>query len=116
MSLEQAVKENTEALNTLIEVFKNQKTVNHMSIEVKKGGKKTDEVAAPAVEVVKAEVLKISYEEVKKATLELAKKDQPACIAILQSFSAKNATELKPEQYADYVGLVNAKTAEMGLV
>lgn len=55
-----------------------------------------------------------SYGDVSKATLELIKaKGKPAAIEVLEQFKVRTALELKPEQYAEYVGAVNAKAARL---
>ncbi len=45
----------------------------------------------------------VTYELVGKAITEKAKTDRAHVIATLDSFGAKKGTELKPEQYADFL-------------
>lgn len=54
----------------------------------------------------------ISYEKVKKATLELVKeKGKPVVLEILTKFGAKSATDLKVEQFAEYLKEVEKRCA-----
>lgn len=57
-----------------------------------------------------------TYEDVKKLTMDTAnpaKGDKRAVVlATLAQFGAKLATDLKPEQYADYIDALNAAVAE----
>ena len=62
---------------------------------------KADEPAAKSL---------LGYEDIKKATLELvSSQGKPAALEVLGKFGAKNAQELKPEDFGKYVKEVNAK-------
>ena len=55
--------------------------------------------SAPAVEAGPEE--DVSYDDVKRAVLDLAKtRGRDAAVEVLESFGVSKATELKPEQYA----------------
>lgn len=126
MSLEEAVRQNTAAINNLIGVWttltaqaKNIQTdvkngeVNAISM----GGAIRVEVAPPkpaptppAAEIapVKPEAAtappsEVTFEQVTKAITEAAKTDKPRVIAVLAEFGAKRGTDLKAEQYAGFV-------------
>ena len=45
----------------------------------------------------------VTYEDVSKAVLAKMKTDKPAVMAAAAKFSVKNAKELKPEQWADFL-------------
>lgn len=45
----------------------------------------------------------ITYEDVSKAVLAKMKTDKPAVMAAAAKFAVKNAKELKPEQWADFI-------------
>lgn len=54
----------------------------------------------------------VTIDEVKAAVLKLAAtKGREAAVAVLQSFGAAKAPELKPEQYGDVLAALNAKMA-----
>lgn len=72
--------------------------------------------AAGTAPVQQAAVPGPTYEDVKKLTMDTAnpaKGDKRAVVlATLAQFNAKLATDLKPEQYADYIDALNAAVAE----
>lgn len=126
MSIEQAIERNTAALEQLIAVWAsltNQAKAIKTQVDageittVTAGGAIEVEVetqkpvaptvaAAPAVTPAPAEPAQpaeVSYETVSKAITEKAKSDRAAVVALLAKFGAKKGTELKPEQYADFM-------------
>lgn len=54
-------------------------------------------------ETAKASPSDITYEDVSKAVLAKMKTDKPAVMAAAAKFAVKNAKELKPEQWADFI-------------
>jgi hypothetical protein len=57
---------------------------------------------APAESAVESPS-EVTYDVVAKATLAKMKTDKAAVLAAVAKFGAKNAKELKPEQYADFL-------------
>lgn len=56
----------------------------------------------------------VTYDEVKKVTLNLiAKKGKPETLALLDQFGAASAVELKPGQYAEFVATANALASRL---
>lgn len=108
MSLEQAIQENTEAINRLIDLFSSGKaTMPHA--EPKASAPATE---APAEKVQgpeeepKAEpaTADIPYDTVKEATLALVKaKGRDVAVEVLAKYGVKVGTELTKDQYASYV-------------
>lgn len=122
MSLEDAVKENTLAINELIKALKSTGKPSKKDAETVKPVEEVKMFAGKPVVAPTEEIKKfvesmpdVSYEHVKHATIDLAKKDQDVCIAVLNSFGAKTARDLKPEQYAAYVDATRAKLKEVSL-
>lgn len=126
MSLEAALAANTAAITALTEVWgklasmgkvidrkvgsgeQTKTTAGNLEIplakvETKKSSPAPVEVApaAPTEEVATA--TEITYDVVAKATLAKMKTDRAAVLAAVAKFGAKNAKELKPEQYADFL-------------
>lgn len=135
MSLEQAIQANTEALHQLIAVLAKQPVqmplpmVQPMSLEEAKdllaGSTKPEPKPEPKAEKKakdKAEAREESpketapqpqaqanpsYDEVKAAVVKLtADKGRDAAVAVLGQFKVAKATELKPEQYAEFLEAV----------
>lgn len=93
MSLELAIKENTEAVRLLAELMTK---ITSGAVQV---AAKTTE-AAPAQ--VKSEAATVTYEDVKKAILAFQQANgREATLATLKTFGAAKGTDLKPEQYAE---------------
>lgn len=129
MSLEQELAENTAAVKELVAVWK-QLTAQAKTIDGTKPFKAAGisvveakieapkpvaavtpaptPVAAEAVTIASPEIVKespseITYEDVSKAVLAKMKTDRAAVMAAAAKFSVKNAKELKPEQWADFM-------------
>ena len=133
MSLEQALAENTSAIKELTAMWatlnKQAKTIvtdteagkttgvtiaATKHIEVAPSPKPAPTpvavvTATPApVETAPAEPVaespsEITYEQVSKAITDKAKTDRNAVVALLGKFGVKKGTELKAEQYADFI-------------
>ena len=70
---------------------------------------KPEAAPAPAPEPVKA----LDYDvDIKPAATKLAAKDRDALVGILTSFGVKRGTELKPEQFAEFLGTVKRTLGE----
>lgn len=78
----------------------------------------TKKPAATAGKAAKAETPALEYKtDVGPLILKLANKNRDAAVAVLSTFGVAKGTELKPEQYAEFVVAVNAalKAAEEDL-
>lgn len=126
MSLELAIKENTEAVRLLTELMTKitsgavvvaTNTAEILDAEIAKATKasttpkaetkpaKTE--AAPAQ--VKSEAAAVTYEDVKKAILAFQQANgREATLATLKAFGAARGTDLKPEQYAEALATLTA--------
>ena len=60
--------------------------------------------AAPAAPASTAAPKAVTYEQVAKAITECVKLDRAKVVAVLAQFGVKKGPELKPEQYAEFVG------------
>jgi len=101
MSLEQAVKENTEAIRELIAALKTQGATCAASVPVVAQPAQPKEAAA---ETKVEEPLK--YEAIQKPFLKLANKDRPAAVALLAQLGVKKLDGVKTEQYAEVLSLI----------
>lgn len=113
MSLEQAIQENTEAINRLIGLFSSGKaTVPHAE---PKAPAPATEAPAKKVQTPKEEpkaepaTTDIPYDKVKEATLALVKaKGRDAAVEVLAKYGVKVGTKLTKDEYAPYVADVKA--------
>ena len=132
MSLEQALAENTSAIKELTAMWatlnKQAKTIvtdteagkttgvtiaaaKHIEVAPSPKPEPTPaptpvavEAAAIASPVIAAESpSEITYDQVSKAITDKAKTDRNAVVALLGKFGVKKGTELKAEQYADFI-------------
>jgi hypothetical protein len=110
MSLEAVIQENTSALRDLISQLQAGKAPAAIKVAetVVKAAKETSKAVAeaekPKAEKTEASAVEMSIDAVKKATTDLAKaKGRDAAVAVLAQFGAKNANEVKPEAYADFI-------------
>ena len=128
MSLENAIQENTAALNALLaallagaKVQADQGTTTPVDL----AKSKTDEVKPKAESKPKAETKPKAepkpepeaptgptMDEIAAACVDLIKKDRPALIALLAEFKVKKASELKPDQFAAFKEELDAKLAD----
>ena len=120
MSLEAVIQENTTALRDLIA----QLQAGQAPAAIKVAAIKVADVAAPVpapapaakedkpkaeaketkTEKADAPAAEVTIDAVKKATTDLAKaKGRDAAVEVLGQFGAKNANEVKPEAYADFI-------------
>ncbi len=68
-----------------------------------------DNLSSGAAPAQNAEAVTTSYDDVKRVTLELIRmKGKAVAMDVLKEVGAKTAMELKPVQYAEYVGLASA--------
>ena len=129
MSLELALEANTAAVRELVAVWSKlastaktvaanvdagtQTSVTAGNLEIPLTAPKVEEKKSAAPEV-KTEPPKstedgstppseITYADVTKVVLSVMKTDKPRVMAAVAKFGAKNAKELKPEQWADFV-------------
>lgn len=125
MSLEAAIQENTNALRDLIPQLK--ATPTPAAIKAAEAVVQTAKESSKETEATKVEVKEqpkvdpkpenaeansaseVTIDMVKKATTDLAKvKGRDAAVAVLAQFDAKNANEVNPEAYAEYVAAAKA--------
>ena len=90
MSLEQALKENTEAIRALTAALN-----------------QTPVVSEPAAVVPAAEPLK--YEAIQKPFLKLVSKNRPTAVALLSQLGLKKLDGVQPEQYAEVLKMIEEK-------
>lgn len=127
MSLESAIQENTAALNALLaallagaKVQADQGTTTPTDL----AKSKTEDVKPKAESKPKAETKPKAepkpepevptgptMDEIAAACVDLIKKDRPALIALLAEFKVKKASELKPEQFAEFKERLDAELA-----
>ena len=121
MSLEEALKANTEAVLALTAVLKGAKLVGG---SVSSDGSQTTKVEVPATppkaDKPKAEkkeekkpeaapaVVHPPYDDVRAAVNALAKVDKAKAVEIIKSFGVEKAQDAKPEQYADLIARLKA--------
>ena len=101
MDLAESIRENTKAVQALTAALNAHFSFGAPQI-INMSGEDVVEhiVAAPPP----AEQPALEYDrDVKPAALALAKADRAKLVAILESFGCKKATELKAEQYAEFV-------------
>ena len=130
MSLEDALKENTEAVRSLtaaIQALAANDTLVQKETKAPKSAPTTEKDAptpstatAPVVPESKAEnsgtdaqsaateqpdstAADVTYQQVADAFLSVFKADREKGLAALKTFGVKKAPELKPEQYADFI-------------
>lgn len=117
MSLEQALSENTKAINNLIALL----TSNNIALSPPAKAKSKNKVKAQSQEPVtliekpETTVATVStMEEAVKTLMTLAKKDRDSAVAILAQFHARNAREIKEEQRADFLKALNERINNLG--
>ena len=116
MSLEAVIQENTNALRDLIaqlqagqppaaiKVAEVAAPVPAPAPAVKEEKPKAEAKAETKTEKADASTVEVTIDAVKKATTDLAKaKGRDAAVEVLGQFDAKNANEVKPEAYADFI-------------
>lgn len=124
MSLEEAIRENTAAINSLArlinlaaateqlvsaqgEVAPSNTPSNSPAPHVLVSSPPEDD-AVPAADTPAADDV-IDYSEVRSAVVKAAStKGKDKVVAVLESFGLKSATEAKPQQYADIIAACEA--------
>lgn len=121
MSLEEAIRENTEAVKQLIERLHNPPlfiTPDDTKEPVKRKLKTKSEIPVENViektpipqekeEAIQIALPAVSYTEVKNITYALAKVSRETALNVLGQFNAKIATELKEDQWEKYIAAAN---------
>ena len=113
MSLEVAIKENTEALNKLIAIMGAQpqperKIRAEKPAMVETPAQKTEETAAPET-VQPARETPVNLEQIQAAVTKLAAgKGRDAAVALLKQYQATRASDLDFKYYDAFVQAVNA--------
>lgn len=128
MSLEQAIKENTEALRALIAIHQNVSNgVQQLRrISDAQQGEATTEIATEKKDAPKAEAVtppptatvegaaaveqkaapSVGFDALKTPFLALVNSNRESALAILKKFGLAKLSEAKPEQYADLFAAV----------
>lgn len=128
MSLENAIQENTAAINALTALLSAKvQTEAGTTSSPDLAKSKTEDVKPKAESKPKAETKPKAepktepaaavaptgptMDEIAAACVELIKKDRPALISLLADFNVKKASELKPDQFAAFKASLDAELA-----
>jgi hypothetical protein len=127
MSLEEVIFANTQAVKELTEVLKgmgeslqviknntgfNSLEKDNQSILQELKGLPTEPLIThdtfkACTEVLIKESKKITFDDIKKVTVDLAKLDRDLTLHILKGFGVSKATELKEHQFEEYISIIS---------
>lgn len=109
MSLEDAIKENTQVMRELIAALKGANTPAQVQVV----GKPEEAVGTPLTEAPSGAPApeELSYEYIQKPFLKLVNKNRAAAVALLESLGAKklDAFRHKTEEYPRILALIEEK-------
>jgi len=109
MDLAESIRENTRAvtaLNATLGRLIQQHAWVRDTIDVP--ATETVSPAAPKTEKAPSVVAEVTLADVKAAAIALAKQDREKLAAALNHFGAAKVVDLQPNQYRDFLGVINA--------